>query len=81
MRFSNQVIRCGMRRRPFVLNCDPGQEMESEKSSWGWGMHRLQKILGYEREHALAYTEEGILDALWLPGSEGHKAGETGGKR
>lgn len=35
----------------------------------------------FERGHVLAYTEEGILDAQWLPESEGHKAGETGGKR
>lgn len=35
----------------------------------------------FERAHVLAYTEEGILGALWLPVSEVHKAGETGGKR
>lgn len=35
----------------------------------------------FERGHMLAYTEEGILDALWIPGSKGHMAGETGGKR
>lgn len=47
MRFSNQAIGSGMRRRPFMLNCDPGQEMDSEESSWGYGKRGVQKILGY----------------------------------
>lgn len=33
----------------------------------------MAKASIFERGHVLAYTEEVILDALWLQGSEGHR--------